>query len=141
MEIPLEDNEQKALVKWLELVRLKFTSIPNSTFAGSYFGGQKQKSFAVLARNKALGLRKGFPDIVVVIPPKRSKTQKGIFRALELKRQHRVKKNGKLGTSPSVVSDEQVEWIDSLNSCEGVEARICYGFSESINFIKTFLNE
>ena len=30
---PLEEEEQAALVEWLELKKLKFTSIPNSTFS------------------------------------------------------------------------------------------------------------
>lgn len=30
---PLEEEEQAALVEWLELKKLKFTSIPNATFS------------------------------------------------------------------------------------------------------------
>jgi hypothetical protein len=30
---PLEEEEQAALVEWLELKKLKFTAVPNSTFS------------------------------------------------------------------------------------------------------------
>ena len=84
---PTEYEEQKKLVQYLELKRLKFTAIPNSTWTPSF--AQKNK-------NRAMGLRAGFPDMIIVLP-----NNQLLFA--ELKR----KKGG-------VVSNEQNEWIKTL---------------------------
>ena len=74
-----EYEEQKLVVKYLELKHIKFTAIPNSTFT---------KSWSVRVRNKVSGVRPGLPDLFMII------NSIGIF--IEMKR----KKGG-------VVSEEQ----------------------------------
>lgn len=108
---PLEEVEQIAFVKWLELKGLKFTAIPNSTYTKSI----KQK-----VKNKRMGLRCGLPDLLIITP-------KGLV-FVEMKR-----KQG------SVTSDEQKEWIEALNKLQGVQAQVCKGADEAINFITKFL--
>ena len=105
---PLESEEQKTLVQYMELKGLKFTSIPNSTYTKSW----KQK-----AKNKAEGLRPGLPDMMVIL------NNKLIF--IELKRV----KGGQ-------VSDSQKSWIAALNGCESVQAFVCYGAQEGIDLIE-----
>ena len=58
---PTEDCEQIRFVQWLETMKLAFHHIPNSTYT---------KYWSVKARNKRLGVRKGFPDMIVLVPTK-----------------------------------------------------------------------
>lgn len=112
--IPYEEAEQKALVQYLELKGLKFTAVPNSTYTKSW----KQK-----AKNKATGLRAGFPDMIIILPNK--------LLLLEMKRI----KNNKIGI-------KQAEWINALNLIgKNVEAIICYGCNEAINEIEKRLKD
>lgn len=119
---PLERDEQIALVQWLELHRLKFTSIPNSTYTTSH----KQKSI-----NHATGLRAGFPDIIVLVKPTQSHDGRGYMLAIEMKRQ----KGG-------VVSPEQRQWIAAINGlgCDQVESVVAHGAAEAIEYLISFVS-
>jgi len=108
---PTEEEEQKVLVQWLELKKLKFTSVPNSTWTPSIH--QKVK-------NKAMGLRAGFPDMIVLVPDQ--------LLCIELKR----KKGGKVELS-------QQQWIEALNKTPFVNAKVCFGADEAIKFVESFL--
>lgn len=110
--MPLEDDEQVALVDYLELRGLKFTAIPNSTYT---------KSWQVKRRNTRLGLRPGLPDLLVILP------NVGLV-FIELKRQKR-----------GVVSETQKEWIVALNTLPGVEAHVCKGAKAAIDVIESLL--
>jgi hypothetical protein len=104
-----EDDEQINLVAYLEARGLKFTAIPNHTY---------NPNFSQQNKNKKLGLRKGLPDMLVVLP------NIGLI-FIEMKR-----------TRGSTTSTEQKDWIAALNTCPGVEARICKGATEAIKFIE-----
>ena len=110
---PTEEQEQIFFVKWLEKQGLKFTAVPHSTWTPSY---------AQMNKNKRMGVRKGFPDILILIP------EKGIV-CVELKR----KKSGK-------VSPEQKFWITEINKIPCAEARVCYGADQAIAFIQEILD-
>lgn len=112
MPVPLEDDEQIAVVEYLEARGLKFTAIPNSTFT---------TSMAVKNRNTRLGLRAGLPDLVIVLP------LKGLLW-IEMKR----KRGG-------VVSDAQHDWHDTLDLLPGNAAHICYGAGDAITVIESYL--
>jgi len=107
-KIPTEAEEQGVLVQWLELNNLKFTAIPNSTYTKSW----KQKM-----HNKNMGLRAGLPDLLVIV------NNHLVF--VEMKR---IKKSN--------TTQAQKDWIEALNMCANVEARVCKGAEEAINFIK-----
>lgn len=111
---PSEYAEQVAFVQWLDLMGLKHTSIPNSTYTKSW----KQKN-----TNKLLGLHAGFPDLVVVIPGK------GLL-CVEMKK----RKGG-------VISEAQKSWILALNTIPGVEARVCRGSDQAIAFVGEFYHK
>lgn len=119
--VPLEDEEQIAFVQWLELVGLRFSAIPNSTYTKSW----KQKT-----KNRLTGLRAGFPDMVVIIPPTRSKDSVGRFLCVEMKR-----------VSLGTVSQVQKDWIAAINGVDSpsVEARVCKGAHEAIEFVQGYL--
>jgi len=86
---------------------LAFTAIPNSTYTQSWT--QKRKNYES-------GLRRGFPDIVVVKPSE--------LVCIELK-----KKGGR-------PTPEQMEWVRLLDSLPGVRAKVCYGLDEAMEFLK-----
>jgi hypothetical protein len=109
--LPSEDAEQAMLVQYLEMRGLKFTAIPNHTY--NPHRSQQQ-------HNRKVGLRKGFPDIVVVVP--------GVaLLCIEMKRQ-----------KGSATSPEQKAWVAALNSCPGVEATIAKGCLAAIAFVERF---
>lgn len=110
--IPSEEAEQVAFVQWLELMGVKYSAIPNSTFT---------KSWSVKNRNTRTGLRPGLPDLLVALPGT------GVI-FIEMKRQKK-----------GVVSKEQKDWIDTLNACPGVQAFVCKGCDEAISTITPYL--
>ena len=71
---------------------------------------------------KAMGTSAGFPDMLVFLP------SKIVF--VEMKR---AKK------SLSRVSDEQEDWVDTINCYGYANAKVCYGSGEAIDFIKSEL--
>lgn len=110
--IPTEQVEQQNLVRWLDAKGYKYTAIPNSTYT---------KSWQQKRRNTAMGLRAGFPDMVVIA--------NGVFMCIELKRL----KGGALSTF-------QKDWIEQLRAA-GVPTGVCKGAHEAIAFINaTVLN-
>jgi hypothetical protein len=117
--IPLEADEQKTFVQWLELNQLKFTAIPNSTWTPS--GWQ-------LLENIAMGVRPGFPDLLVIIPAEKSKTKKACILCVEMKR-----------IKGYAIKEKQKSWINAINTVENVEARICFGADQAIGFVSEFL--
>lgn len=119
--VPTEDDEQRVVIDYLELVGLRFTHVAVSTYTTSW----KQKS-----RNHYLGLRPGFPDLVVLIPPHRSKDGEGYLLLPEMKRR-----------TGGRVSPVQQEWIDALNALgvENIDARVCLGAEQAIAFVNEHL--
>tara|TARA_R100001443_G_scaffold29396_1_gene42550 strand:- start:3228 stop:3572 length:345 start_codon:yes stop_codon:yes gene_type:complete len=102
-----EYDECVALVKYMDLLQqtgipIVYSHIAQSTWTPSF----KQKS-----RNKAMGVRQGVPDYLVLI------NGKTLF--IEMKRE----KGG-------VVSKYQKDWIEKLNA-SGVKAVVCRGFDQA----------
>ena len=108
--IPLEFDEQIVVVQYLELMDLKFTSIPKSTF--TKFKKEKWK-------NMVSGLRPGLPDLLIMVS--------GKLLFIEMKRV----KTGK-------VSQNQTEWIEALRKVENVIVEVCYGADEAIEVINKY---
>lgn len=110
---PLEETEQAQFVLWLERQGLKFTAIPNSTYTKSW--SQKRKNYNT-------GLRAGFPDMVVLIPPTASRDGLGYFLCIEMKR-----------LAGSSTSQDQKDWLANINSlgCLQVQSYICKGYEEA----------
>jgi len=112
MIYPSEDWEQTQLVLWLDENNYKFSSIPSSTFT---------RSWSQKAKNTRTGLRKGLPDLLIVLKRKR-------LLFLEMKKV----KGGKL-------SPEQKEWIETLNLCR-VYATVAKGLEEAKKEIERYEN-
>lgn len=114
--IPTEEEECIPLVQYLEYLKalgnlLLFTHIPNETYT---------KSWGTKMKNKRMGVRKGFPDYIIIL---NNQTTIGI----EMKR-----------TKGSVTSKEQEEWVKGL-TLSGVPTRVCYGFEEAKAFVEEFI--
>jgi len=118
---PLEHDECVTFVQWMEVKKLMFTHIPNETYTTSW--NQKRK-------NKAEGVKKGFPDYVIVIPKDKSKRGKSHLLLVEMKR----RKGGK-------ATPEQLSWIAAMNDIENIQAVVCKGAEDAISFISNFLKE
>lgn len=118
---PLETEEQVRVVQFLELQGLRFTSVPNSTYTKSW----KQKT-----HNTAVGLRPGFPDLIVLISPQQDKYGTGRLLAIEMKR-----------VAGGTVSKSQREWIAALNGLESfnVDSVVARGADEAIEYISGYL--
>lgn len=110
--VPTEYEEQVAFVQWLELQGYYFTAIPNSTYTKSW--NQKR-------RNTAMGLRPGFPDMVIIA--------RGRFMCVEMKR-----------VKGGVTSVEQKMWILALRAV-GIPVKVCRGCDEAIAFVEHTLTD
>lgn len=110
----LELKECQRLATWLDLHRIKFSHLAQSTYAQQAFG---QKNWGIITRNKQLGVRKGVPDYIIILPAR-------CLLFIEMK------------AAKGVVSWEQRDWIKELNDCRGVVAVVCYSADEAIDLIK-----
>lgn len=120
-DTPLERQEQSAFVDWLEAQGLLFSATAQSTYTTSW----NQKRL-----NHVTGLRKGVPDMLVLIPKDKSKDGGGYCLFIEMKRL----KGGS-------VSKEQRVWLDSINALETpyTQAYIAKGAAEAIKTVSHYL--
>lgn len=112
MLIPTEAEEQATVLQYCDLKGYKYFHVPNSTHTLSH----RQRSF-----NRSQGLRRGVPDLFIVLPEQ--------VIAIEMKR-----------FRGSVTSSEQKEWIDTLNNAN-LPARVCKGAKAAIEFIEEMANK
>lgn len=109
-----EDGEQQAVIEYCDLANVPIIHIPN----------EGKRTVAYAAKMKAIGLRKGFPDLFI---PKALKGYHGLF--IELKRDKH-----------SYPTKEQLEWICHLNK-SGYKATVCYGATAAIREIQEYFKE
>ena len=117
--VPQEDEEQRALAEWLDLV----VGVPGWFHVPN--GGLRHK--AVAAQLKALGVKDGVLDIFIT---KRSSHVKRIGRlgvAIEMKRQN---------ASPSDTRKSQWNWINHLAD-EGWITYIAKGWDDARVFLES----
>lgn len=117
-----EDDVTIQVTDYLEVLKMQgkvvlFSHVPQETFT---------KSWATKNKNKAMGVRAGVPDMIIVYP------DRVLF--LELKR-----------LKGGVVSVAQNEWIDALQQVgrktdSRVYAGIAYGFDDAKNEIDSLLD-
>lgn len=107
--IPTEDEEMATVVDFLRLRGFCFHHSPN--------GGKRPITTA--KRMKRLGTFAGFPDLIILDPPKGH-----VGTAIELKRL-------KGGT----VSTDQRKWLEKLKE-RGWHVAVCRGAGEAIDLIE-----
>lgn len=121
--IPTEKQEWEKLANILKAKQYKFTHIANEIWISG-------KVWMLVNKNKKLQwLSKWFPDYCIIL-------KRWSLLFIELKRQRKILKSGKLWASPSIISKEQIEWLEALNKIPNVEAHICYGCDEAIVLIE-----
>lgn len=117
---PLEKEEAVTFMQYLQARGLMFTHVKNEIGHGD----QRELADGRVIRNwqamkdYQLGVSKGFPDFVIVIP------DTGLC-IVELKRER-----------GNEATKEQQAWIDALNTIPGVEARCCKGAAKAIEFVE-----
>lgn len=110
--IPTEEQEQLALVQWLELHKIRYTHVPNE--------GKHKVQYR--AKQRRLGVKPGVPDILIFDRPPRYPENVGV--AIELKRQ----KGGR-------VTPEQIAWLEDLKA-RGWAVAVCQGAMEAIRVLQ-----
>ncbi|MCK5027375.1 MAG: hypothetical protein KAS07_03075 [Candidatus Pacebacteria bacterium] len=108
---PLEDEECRAFVEYLEAKRWRFTHIPNE--------GKFPVQYRVKLRD--LGLRGGIADYVITHPV-------GLI-FIEMKR-----------TKGSRTSQNQLDWREALNKYPNIQSYICYGCDQAIHVLESLSN-
>lgn len=111
--IPREEEEQAKLAEYLDWKGYCWCHVPNE--------GQHKVQYRV--KQARLGVKKGFPDIIIFDAPE---PYKGI--AIELKRV----KGGR-------VSKEQKEWLEKLEN-RGWLVKVCHGADEAITWLEEMEN-
>lgn len=112
---PTEAAEQIKCVQYLDILKLRGNKILYSATAQNTY----TKSWNQKAKNKAGGVRKGLPDLIILV------NNTLIF--IELKR-----------TVKSVTSVEQKQWLKMLNEAKQ-NAFVCKGFLAAKAVIDSFL--
>lgn len=102
--------EHIEVASWLRVKGIRFHHSPNETYT---------TSFSALAKNKRMGVSRGFPDFIVVLPSG--------LAFIELKRV----RGGR--TSP-----EQEQWLEAL-TVVGCRCAVCYGAKHAIEVLETWL--
>lgn len=120
-----EYYECTALVEYLELIKNNNEVLYSHTAQETYTSSWNQKR-----KNKALGVKSGVPDYIIVI------NKKLLF--IEMKRPKKILKSGKESTE-NLVKPEQAKWTHRINET-GVKAYICHGFDEAKEVIDQYIN-
>lgn len=107
-----EEIEARAVAQYLDLLQsqgrvLVFSHIANETYT---------KSWSQKSRNKAMGVRSGIPDYVIVTP--------NYVLFLELKR-----------VKGGVLSKTQKEWLKALSQGKRTTSGVARGFDEAKKLI------
>lgn len=114
-----EDGEQLAIMQWCALNMVRYPEL--RWLHHSPNGGARNKREG--AKFKAMGVKRGFPDLVLLVPC-------GQYHGLTIE----LKK-----LKGGVVSSEQDEWKEFLNS-QGFYATVCNGWIEAVKVIEIYLN-
>ena len=113
-----EAQEQKVIFEWAEWNKNKYPELEMLMHTVN----EGKRSPRVGAELKRMGLKKGFPDISLLVP---NKKYHGLFIELKADKTKRLTK-------------EQKEWLEKLNKY-GYKAVRCNGSEEAIQVIKYYL--
>jgi hypothetical protein len=121
--IPTENQEQRALVKWLSLHPILKDFYCKNNNEGKRTEGQTWNL-------KLMGLRPGVPDLFIYYPSPSGKH--GLW--LEMKRNMNYPPSARKGAS-WVLQDEFIERVKKV----GFEASFCYGWEDGKRIIESYL--
>lgn len=123
MKSNLESTHQKIIFEWAEWNKNKYPELDMLMHTVN----EGKRSPRVGAELKRMGLKKGFPDLSLLVP----KYYNGIVEYFGLFIELKADKTKRL-------SKEQKEWLDKLNRY-GYKAVRCNGADEAISVIKKYL--
>ena len=114
--IPTEAEEQIRCIHYLDYLRdqgneILYTATAQATFT---------TSFNQIRKNKATGVRKGLPDLIIIINKQ--------LLMVELKR-----------VKGGITSSDQKVWISRLKEANQI-AEVCKGFDEFKSLIDLYIN-
>jgi len=114
-----ENQEQKMLCDWMTCHGLLYAHVPNQS------GGVGEASQRAItqAKLKRIGLKPGFPDLLVFDAPPSCPQYVGV--AIELKRRK--------GSKASLL---QLCWLEDLER-RGWAARVCHGADDAIAWLES----
>lgn len=118
MTILKEKDEQSIFVKYCELKNIMVVHVPNEIMVS----GSLKNKYAYINSLKSRGMKKGFPDLIVL-----AKNSKSEVLFIEFKR----KKGG-------VLSEEQKMWQFNLRS-QGYSTCVVNGADEAIEKLHEYL--
>lgn len=123
---PKESEEQIAFIKYCDIHSIIAFSTQNGMYIPkkSDDGEKDFNHFGYIRRQKAMGLRKGFPDIVVFA---RNKSNTHEVLCIEMKR-----------TEGGKLKPEQEEWIQKLDEADYCVG-IAYGCDAAIRVLHRYL--
>lgn len=105
-----EESEQVAVIEYCDLMNIPVMHVANE--------GKRSKAYG--AKLKSMGMRPGFPDLLIV-------RARGKYHGFAIEMKY-----GKNKTTP-----EQDQWLWRLAQ-EGYATAICYSADEAINLIKIY---
>lgn len=121
--IPTENQEQRALVKWLSLHPILKDFYCKNNNEGKRTVGQT-------CNLKLMGLRPGVPDLFIYYP---NTERHGLW--LEIKRNMKYPPSARKGAS-WVLQEEFIERVKTV----GFEAAFCYGWEDGKRIIESYLS-
>jgi hypothetical protein len=115
--VPSEHSEQCAFHQWLQWRNIPHFAVPNQNTASFYDNGV---ACSIANKKKAEGVSRGVPDLVIFMPK--------VQLYIELK-----------AIKGGVVSEEQSEWIDVINSYPYCQGFVAHGCDEAIAIAEQFI--
>lgn len=128
-KIPSEEEEQKALIRYLKKNNYFFFANVNENKQSFT---NKLLATKIEAKSKSMGKLKGVSDLCVFM--------ENTIVFIELKKQRPVLKSGSLGTPTSKPTDEQMEFIAKVNGFKYAYGVVAFGCDESIKILRSFSN-
>jgi hypothetical protein len=128
--VPLEDDELVALARVLDAWGVLWAHIPNeATLAAALRRAPKHVAIRYWQRQRAKGVKKGVPDVLVFDAPPKGREFGMCGTAIELKPRKDGKGRGKKPTA------DQDAWLTELRG-RGWFAKVCHGADEAIGWLE-----
>lgn len=126
--VPKEQQEWEMLANWLKHNNYTFTHIANEIWITWHIG------MLINKKKVKQWLNKWFPDYCIIL-------KKWSLLFIELKRIKPISgKTWKQLKSPSIISQEQIDWHNKLNKIDNVACEFAYWCNEAINIINKYEN-
>lgn len=117
-----EQHEQAKFVQWCFEQGLEPYATAQSTYTSSW---------SAISQNKALGVRRGVPDLIIFIPASRSINNSAHLIFCEMKK-----------VKGGYASKEQMEFLTLVSQVTGnIHGSVCRGFEEAKSFIQPLIKD